>query len=53
MATAVSVPIGLGVSTQKNNYLSALFRRLAARHGVKRATLVVAHTLLGIAYCIL
>ncbi len=41
------------VSTKKNNYLSALFRRLAARRGVKRATIAVAHALLCIAYRIL
>ena len=42
-----------GVSTKQNNYLSALFRRLAARRGVKRATMAVAHALLVIAYQIL
>lgn len=41
------------VSTKKNSYLSALFRRLAARRGVKRATIAVAHALLVIAYHIL
>jgi transposase len=41
------------VSTKKNNYLSALYRRLAARRGVKRATIAVAHHLLVIAYYIL
>ena len=41
------------VSTKKNNYLSALYRRLAARRGVKRATIAVAHNLLTIAYYIL
>ena len=41
------------VSTKKNNYLSALYRRLAARRGVKRATIAVAHNLLIIAYYIL
>jgi transposase len=30
------------VSTKKNNYLSALYRRLAARRGTKRATIAVA-----------
>src|SRR5262249_37544276 len=40
------------VSTKKNNYLSALYRRLAARRGVKRATIAVAHTLLAIVYYI-
>src|SRR5215813_3342602 len=42
-----------GVSTKQNNYLSALFRRLAGRRGVKRATIAVAHALLVIAYHIL
>jgi transposase len=41
------------VSTKKGNYLSALFRRLAARRGKKRATIAVAHNLLVIAYYIL
>jgi transposase len=38
------------VSTQRRTYLSALFRRLAARRGVKRASIAVAHALLIIAY---
>ncbi|MGA8232015.1 MAG: transposase, partial [Candidatus Acidiferrales bacterium] len=37
------------VSTKKGNYLSALFRRLAARRGKKRATIAVAHNRLVIA----
>ena len=41
-------PSAWGVSTKQNNYLSALFPRLAARRGVKRATIAVAHTLLVI-----
>src|SRR5215471_18413888 len=41
------------VSMQNDNYLSALFRRLAARRGAKRATIAVAHNLLVIAYYIL
>jgi transposase len=41
------------VSTKKNNYLSALYRRLAARRGKKRAIIAVAHALLQIAYYIL
>ena len=40
------------VSTKKNTYLSALFRRLA-RKGVKVASIAVAHSLLVIAYHIL
>jgi transposase len=39
-----------GVSTKQRNYLSAL---LAARRGVKRATIAVAPALLGIAYQVL
>jgi transposase len=39
--------------TKKSNYLSALYRRLAARRGSKRATIAVAHNLLVIADCIL
>ena len=30
-------------SANQNNHLSALFRRLTARRGVKRATIAVAH----------
>jgi transposase len=41
------------VSKKKNNYLSALYRRLAARRGSKRATIAIAHNLLLIAYYIL
>lgn len=41
------------VSTKKNSYLSALYRRLAARRGGKRAVIAVAHNLLVIAYYIL
>lgn len=35
---------------QKNCYLSAQFKRLAARRGVKRAVMAVAHTMLIIGY---
>ena len=35
---------------KKNCYLSAQFRRLAARRGVKRAVIAVAHSILIIAY---
>ncbi len=41
------------VSTKKNSYLSARYRRLAARRGGKRATIAVAHDLLLTAYYIL
>lgn len=38
------------VSRKKNCYLSAQFKRLAARRGVKRAVMAVAHTILVIGY---
>ena len=37
----------------KDNYLSAQFRRLAARRGKKRAAVAVAHSILVIAYYLL
>jgi transposase len=41
------------VSTKQKNYLSALFKRLAARRGVKRANIAVAHAILVIVYHVL
>jgi transposase len=41
------------VTRKKDCYLSAQFRRLAARRGMKRAVMAVAHTMLIIAYTIL
>jgi len=38
------------ISMMKNNYLSALYRRIAARRGAKRAVMAVAHALLEMAY---
>jgi transposase len=38
------------VSRQRNNYLAALYRRLAMRRGGKRAVIGVAHALLVIAF---
>lgn len=38
------------VTRKKNCYLSAQFKRLAARRGVKRAVMAVGHTMLVIAY---
>ena len=38
------------ISMMKNNYLSALYRCIAARRGAKRAVMAVAHALLEIAY---
>lgn len=40
-------------SRTKNTYLSAQFRRLAARRGFKRALIAVANSILVIAYCML
>jgi hypothetical protein len=37
----------------KHSYLAAQFRRLAARRGVKRALVAVAHSLLSIVYALL
>ena len=37
-------------SRQKNTYLSAQYHRISARRGVNRATVAVAHTMLGIIY---
>lgn len=41
------------VTRKKDCYLSAQFRRLAARRGMKRAVMAVAHTILIIAYTML
>jgi len=41
------------VTRKKDCYLSAQFRRLAARRGMKRAVMAVAHTMLIIAYTML
>jgi len=41
------------VTRKKDCYLSAQFRRLAARRGTKRAVMAVAHTMLIIAYTML
>lgn len=38
------------ISMMQKNYLSALYRRIAARRGAKRAIMAVAHALLVIAY---
>jgi hypothetical protein len=38
------------VTRKKDCYLSAQFKRLAARRGVKRAVMAVAHTMLIIGY---
>jgi transposase len=41
------------VSTKKQSYLSALFRRVAVRRGTKRATMAVGHAILVIAFHVL
>lgn len=41
------------ISHSKNNYLAALFYRMAARHGVKKAAIAVAHQVLRIVYHII
>ena len=41
------------VTRKKNCYLSAQFRRVAARRGIKRAVMAVAHSLLIMAYTML
>jgi transposase len=41
------------VTRKKDCYLSAQFRRLAARRGVKQAVMAVAHSMLIIAYTML
>lgn len=41
------------VSTKKNSYLSALFRRIARTRGTKRATMAVGHAILVIAFHLL
>ncbi len=41
------------VSTKRDNYLSAQYRRLAARRGGKRAVIAVAHTILVMAFYML
>lgn len=42
--------VGSVVSHMRDNYLTAQYRRLAARRGGKRAVLAVAHTVLVMAY---
>jgi transposase len=41
------------VSTKKNSYLSALFRRIARTRGAKRATMAIGHAILVIAFHLL
>jgi transposase len=44
---------GWAISRQRNNYMAALYARIAARRGAKRAIIAVAHALLVIAYHLL
>jgi transposase len=44
---------GWAVSTKRNSYLSALFRRIARHRGSKRATMAVGHAILVIAFHLL
>jgi len=50
LAPPLSVQAAWAISMMKNNYLSALYRRIAARRGAQRAVMAVAHALLEIAY---
>jgi transposase len=50
---AALIQAAWAASRQKNSYLAAQFRRLAARRGRKRALLAVAHSLLHIIYAVL
>jgi transposase len=45
--------VAWAVTRKKDCYLSAQFKRLAARRGVKRAVMAVAHTILIIGYAML
>jgi transposase len=45
--------VAWAVTRKKDCYLSAQFKRLAARRGVKRAVMAVAHTILVIGYAML
>jgi len=47
------VEAALAASHTKNTYLSAQYRRLAARRGKKRASVAVGHTILTIVFQVL
>lgn len=47
------VEASLAISRTKDTYLSALYHRIARRRGVKKATVAVAHAVIGIAYHII
>jgi len=50
---AVLLEVAWAIAHTKDNYLAALFRRLAQRRGLKRAALAIAHSVLGIIYYML
>lgn len=49
----VLIQVASAASRQKNCYLAAQFRRIAARRGAKRAAMAVAHSILVIIYHLL
>jgi hypothetical protein len=49
----ILVQCAWAASHSKGTYLQALYKRLAARRGKKRALVAVAHRLLGIVYNVL
>lgn len=49
----ILIQVAYAASHQKNGYLSAQYRRIAARRGAKRAAIAVAHSILVIIYHLL
>lgn len=47
------IEASFAISHTKNNYLSALYHRLARRRGIKKAIMAVAHAIIVIAYNII
>jgi transposase len=50
---SILVQVSWAAARTKNTYLSALYHRLAARRGAKRAIIAVAHAILSIVYSML
>lgn len=50
---SIMVQVAWAAARTKNTYLSALYHRLAARRGAKRAIIAVAHAILSIIYSML
>lgn len=50
---SILVQVSWAAARTKNTYLSALYHRLAARRGAKRAIIAVAHAILSIIYSML